>query len=149
MPKTCPKCERRHSGVAVRCECGFDLSGVAAVGPVAPVALSARRHGTREPAPPRLAGRLLVVGEVIAVTAAVGCAVVGLFALVSIAFAFAVGRSERDWLEGMSVGLGAVVGFCYWVAMFAVFREVRRLRVLGELAGEPPPAPADPVAAER
>jgi hypothetical protein len=34
MPKTCPQCQRIHGGFAVKCECGFDLTEVAASGPL-------------------------------------------------------------------------------------------------------------------
>ena len=47
MPKTCPQCQSIHSGVAVRCGCGADLSRVASAGPIAIPPPTAPEEGER------------------------------------------------------------------------------------------------------
>jgi hypothetical protein len=119
MPKMCPKCHAIHSGVAVKCECGFDLTGVAASGPVA----------STPPLPPT--GAIKVpVGQLIGL---VGCVLVvlgGLLPLQSINVrrellengSTAVEGIDRNWYAVPGIG-NAVLGLAFGGAVLLAVRH--------------------------
>ncbi len=131
MPKICPECQVINAGLAARCKCGFDLSSIEVPGLVRAAAPAA-------PAAPFDSRRFfLLLGQFLSVVGALFSAAGALFA-----FAYSLLKPGAG-LEALVSFLGGVFGLVFWMAMFAVFAEVLRLRArVKRLATRALPAPA-------